>query len=77
MKNEFLEFIGVVAFSSCVVFGIVAGLTAANYFISAEPTVKAINAQCGTQYKKLDYLRIGQTTMLQICETRQKRIEIR
>jgi hypothetical protein len=50
---------------------------ATDYFISAESTVNAINAQCGTQYEKLDYLRIGQDAMLQMCETRQKRIELR
>ena len=50
---------------------------AADYFTRAESTVNAINAQCGTQYQKLDYLRIGQTAMLQMCETRQKRIELR
>jgi hypothetical protein len=55
----------------------VAGIVATDYFISAESTVNAINAQCGTQYKKLDYLRIGQDAMLQMCETRQKRIELR
>ena len=66
------------------VAGIVAGIlaggiagVATDYFISAESTVNAINAQCGTQYEKLDYLRIGQNAMLQMCETRQKRIELR
>jgi hypothetical protein len=49
----------------------------ADYLTSAEATVNAINAQCGTQYQKLDYLRIGNTAMLQMCETRQKRIELR
>ena len=55
----------------------VAGIVATDYFISAESTVNAINAQCGTQYEKLDYLRIGRNAMLQMCETRQKRIELR
>ena len=66
------------------VAGIVAGIlaggiagVATDYFIRAESTVNAINAQCGTQYEKLDYLRIGQNAMLQMCETRQKRIELR
>ena len=48
-----------------------------DYFVSAEPTVNAINLQCGTQYEKLDYLRIGSDAMLKMCETRQKRIELR
>ena len=56
------------------VAGIVAGIlaggiagVATDYFIKAESTVNAINAQCGTQYEKLDYLRIGQNAMLQMC----------
>ena len=59
--------------------GIAGGIAgvATDYFIKAESTLNAINAQCGTQYEKLDYLRIGQDAMLQMCETRQKRIELR
>lgn len=72
--DEFFEFICWLV----VAIGLpVTGIVAANYFISAESTVNAINAQCGTQYEKLDYLRIGQDVMLQMCETRQKRIELR
>lgn len=54
----------------------VAGLYALDYAISAEKTVNTINAQCGTDYKKEDYLIVGTETMLQLCETRQKRVEI-
>ena len=54
----------------------IAGLYALDYAISADKTVKAINAQCGTSYKKMDYLTVGTSTMLQLCETRQKRVEI-
>ena len=64
------------AFAVPVVCGSIVGATAADYFISAESVVNAINAQCSTQYEKLDYLRIGQTAMLRMCETRQKRIDI-
>jgi len=54
----------------------VAGLCALDYAINAEKTVNAINTQCGTSYKKEDYLIIGTKAMLQLCETRQKRVEI-
>ena len=57
------------AFAVPVVCGSIVGATAADYFISAESVVNAINAQCSTQYEKLDYLRIGQTAMLRMCET--------
>ena len=72
--DEFFEFICGLMIAICLP---VAGMVTADYFISAESTVNAINAQCGTQYEKLDYLRIGQGAMLQMCETRQKRIELR
>ena len=75
--RDFFEFAGICVFASFAVAGIVAGIVTTDYFISAEATVNAINAQCGTQYEKLDYLRIGQDAMLQMCETRQKRIELR
>ena len=77
LVNDFLSTLCVVAtltIGCCLPVG---AIVAADYFISAESTVNAINAQCGTQYQKLDYLRIGQTAMLQMCETRQKRIELR
>ena len=72
MKNRLFSW----AFAVPVVCGSIVGATAADYFISAESVVNAINAQCSTQYEKLDYLRIGQTAMLRMCETRQKRIDI-
>ncbi len=59
-----------------LVFLPIAGLLALDYAISAEKTVNTINAQCGTSYKKIDYLIVGTETMLQLCETRQKRVEI-
>ena len=77
MKDDFIPILCVLAsftIGYCLPTG---AILAADYFISAEATVNAINAQCGTQYQKLDYLRIGQTAMLQMCETRQKRIELR
>jgi hypothetical protein len=74
MDKLFFEFIAGLVIAICLP---VAGIVAIFYFISAEPTVNAINAQCGTQYEKLDYLRIGENAMLQMCETRQKRIEFR
>ena len=76
-KDDFLPFLCIFVGTCTAIFIPVAGLIAADYFISAESTVNAINAQCGTQYEKLDYLRIGQDAMLQMCETRQKRIELR
>ena len=77
LVDDFLATLCVVAtltIGCCLPVG---AIMAADYFIRAESTVNAINAQCGTQYQKLDYLRIGQTAMLQMCETRQKRIELR
>ena len=47
-----------------------------DYRIRAEATVNAINQECGTEYVRLDYLRIGAEAMLAMCETRQKRIEL-
>ena len=67
---EFTALLCVVVIAICLP---VAGIVAAKLL----STVNAINAQCGTQYEKLDYLRIGQDAMLQMCETRQKRIELR
>ena len=75
--DEFFEFTAVFCGLVVAICLPVTGIVAADYFIGAESTVNAINAQCGTQYEKLDYLRIGQDTMLQMCETRQKRIELR
>ena len=71
------EFTAVLCELAIAIGAVGAGIVATAYFIRAEPTVNAINAQCGTQYEKLDYLRIGQDAMLQMCETRQKRIEFR
>lgn len=81
MNNDFNEFcctsvLATIAIAVSVV-GLIVGLVAIDYYTSAEATVNAINMQCGTQYEKLDYLRIGQTSMLQMCEIRQKRIELR
>ena len=73
MKDDFLFDLLLLVYAFTVP---IVGATAVDYFISAESVVNAINAQCSTQYEKLDYLRIGQTAMLQMCETRQKRIDI-
>ena len=75
--DEFFQFTAMLSGLMIAICFPVTGIVAADYFISAESTVNAINAQCGTQYEKLDYLRIGQDAMLQMCETRQKRIELR
>ena len=77
MKDDLLFLACAITLFAFAVIVPIAGLIAADYFISAESTVNAINAQCGTQYEKLDYLRIGEDAMLQMCETRQKRIELR
>ena len=77
MDNDFLAFIGATCIVTGIIAAVIAGVVYVDYRISAEATVNAINAQCGTQYQKLDYLRIGNTAMLQMCETRQKRIELR
>ena len=77
MDKLFFEFTAVFCGLAIAICLPVAGIVATAYFIRAEPTVNAINAQCGTQYEKIDYLRIGENAMLQMCETRQKRIELR
>jgi hypothetical protein len=77
MNNGFIEFCCCFVLAISAVAVPVVGLVAVDYFISAEATVNAVNTQCGTQYEQLDYLRISQTAMLQMCETRQKRIELR
>ena len=77
MAKLFFEFTALTCGLAIAICLPVAGIVATAYFIRAEPTVNAINAQCGTQYEKLDYLRIGENAMLQMCETRQKRIEFR
>lgn len=53
------------------------GVASVDYHISSEATVNAINKQCGTNYRRSDYLRIGTEAMLQMCETREKRIELK
>jgi len=70
---------GLFAFIYLVVLAIIlpiGGLYALNYQINAGKIVNTINAQCGTNYRKMDYLIVGTQVMLQLCETRQKRLEI-
>jgi hypothetical protein len=75
--NDFFIFVGATCAAVGITVAALVGVVYVDYLTSAEATVNAINAQCGTHYQKLDYLRIGQTAMLQMCETRQKRIELR
>lgn len=75
--DDFREFFSVFVVISCIIVIPLAAVTAVDYYISAGPTVNAINAHCDTSYQKVDYLRIGKEAMLQMCETRQKRIELR
>ena len=77
LVNDFFFLVGSTCAVACITGAVLVGVVYADYLTSAEATVNAINAQCGTQYQKLDYLRIGNTAMLQMCETRQKRIELR
>lgn len=77
VDDDFFPILWVTAGLCTLLFLSVGAIVAVDYFVSAESTVNAINAQCSTQYQKLDYLRIGKTAMLQMCETRQKRIELR
>ena len=77
LVDDFFCFVGATCAAASITVAALVGVVYVDYRISAEATVNAINAQCGTQYQKLDYLRIGQTAMLQMCETRQKRIELR
>jgi hypothetical protein len=75
--DDFFFLVGATCAVVSITVAALVGAVYADYLTSAEATVSAINAQCGTQYQKLDYLRIGQTAMLHMCETRQKRIELR
>ena len=77
LVDDFFFLVVATSAAVCITVAPLVGVVYADYRISAEATVNAINAQCGTQYQKLDYLRIGKTAMLQMCETRQKRIELR
>ena len=78
--NDFTEFcavIGGAALAAVLLTGAFAGgIALLDYHISAEETVNAINRECGTDYVKFDYFRVGSSTMQQLCQIRQQRIEI-
>lgn len=72
--SEFFCLLAAVSLGTVIFIG---GIAAVDYAIRAQPTVDSVNKQCGTNYVPMDYLRIGSTAMLQMCETREKRIELK
>jgi hypothetical protein len=74
--NPFIEFAGFICCVILIPTSLILVLAGVDYLISADATVNAINQECGTEYVRLDYLRVGKDTMLTMCETRQKRIEL-
>lgn len=75
--RDFFEIAAWYAAGTAALVALYVGLSAVDYSFRAEPTVNAINEQCGTNYVPMDYLRIGSSAMLQMCETREKRIELK
>lgn len=78
--DDFVDFPKAIAAAAGLTVAFLAlalGVVVIDYFVSAESTVRAVNAQCDAQYQKLDYLTIGKGAMLQLCEIRQKRVEIK
>lgn len=76
-SEEFIELIAIPVFICVVPLLIVAGVMFIDYHISSEATVNAINEQCSTNYRRSDYLRVGKEAMLQMCEIRERRFELK
>ena len=76
MQNPFLDFIGIIGILSVFVTGISGAFIYADYSISSQSVVNAINKQCGTQYERIDYLRVGAETMRDLCRIKQQRVKL-
>jgi len=76
MKNPVLEFIGLMGGLSIFVVGITGAVTYADYVVSSQSAVDAINKQCGTQYERIDYLRVGAETMRDLCRIKEQRVKL-
>jgi hypothetical protein len=76
MGNPFLDLIGVFAVVSVFIGGISSAFIYADYIISSQSVVDAINKQCGTQYERIDYLRVGPETMRDLCKIKEQRVKL-
>jgi hypothetical protein len=76
MRDSVLDFIGFTAGMIVFVAGSVGLVTLADYIISSQSVVDAINKQCGTQYERIDYLRVGPTTMRDLCRIKEQRVKL-
>ena len=76
MGNSVLDFIGFTAGMIVFVAGCAGLVALADYEISSQSVVDAINKQCGTQYERIDYLRVGPTTMRDLCRIKEQRVKL-
>jgi hypothetical protein len=76
--RETFDFLCFLAIGTLVVPGLLLGtFLGISYYVSSESTVNAINAQCGTNYQRIDYLRIGEETMRDLCRIKQQTINLK
>lgn len=76
MRDSVLDLIGFVGVMIVFVAGSVGLVTLADYTISSQSVVDAINKQCGTQYERIDYLRVGAETMRDLCRIKEQRVTL-
>lgn len=77
MREDFTFFAFMLIGPFTAVAVLVGVITAVDYAISSQSTVNAINAQCGTHYKRIDYLRVGTDTMQKLCQIKEQTINLR
>ena len=76
MRDSWLEFIGLTGAVIALVAGSIELVILADYIISSQSVVDAINKQCGTQYERIDYLRVGAETMRDLCRIKEQRVQL-
>lgn len=76
MRDSVLEFIGFTGGVIVFIAGSIGLVTLADYIISSQSVVDAINKQCGTQYERIDYLRVGAETMRDLCRIKEQRVKL-
>jgi hypothetical protein len=76
--RDTLEFLGLLVGTMVLIPGLMLGtFPGISYYVSSESTVNAINAQCGTNYQRIDYLRIGEETMRDLCRIKEQTINLK
>ena len=76
MTNPFFDLLGF-SLSLMIFLGSVSGsVIYVDYRVSSEAVVNAINKECGTKYKRIDFLRVGSETMRDLCRIKEQRVKL-